>query len=97
VSESGQEAIIRRLPEGDSRKGILQDVAGRLLQIRVGPDSTARDFTAGSLVEVACTQMLYLGEVHSQRDELVTVFVEHSVDRATLAAIRRVWYRPEGD
>jgi hypothetical protein len=57
----------------------------------------ARDFTTGSLVEVACTQMLYLGEVHSQRDELVTVFVEHSVDRAALSAIRRVWYRPEGD
>jgi hypothetical protein len=97
VSESDQEAIIRRLPEGDARRGILQDVAGRLLKIRVGSDSTARDFTTGSLVEVACTQMLYLGEVHSQLDELVTVFVEHSVDRATLSAIRRVWYRPEGD
>jgi hypothetical protein len=40
--------------------------------------------------------MLYLGQVHSQLDEMVTVFVEHSVDRATLSAIRRVWYRPDG-
>jgi hypothetical protein len=96
VSGPVQEAVIRRLPEGESQKGILQEVAGRLLRIRVAPDSTAHDFTTGSLVEVACPQMLYLGEVHSWLDEIVTVFVEHSVDRAALAAIRRVWYRPEG-
>lgn len=92
---SDQEVVIRRLPAGDTQTGVLQNLGGRLLRIKVTPDGVVPGFTAGALVEVSCAETLYLGEVQSRLDEVVTVLVEHSIDRATLSAIQRVWYRPK--
>ncbi len=55
------------------------------------------EFVTADLVEVTCSQTLCLGEVQGREGELLIVNVEHSVDRAALAAIQQVWYRPASE
>ena len=99
---SGDAVTIRTLPAGDYREGNLQDQEGSLLRIRLEPGSLEREtsepeFVTADLVEVTCPETLFLGEVQGRQGELLIVNVEHSVDRAALAAIQQVWYRPESE
>jgi hypothetical protein len=45
----------------------------------------------GTLAEVECAQVLYLGEVVGGRDAQLIVTIEHAVQRAAAAAVREVW------
>jgi hypothetical protein len=45
----------------------------------------------GSLVEVEAGPMLYLGEVQQWSESTARIMVEHSLDRAKLAAIHDTW------
>lgn len=51
---------------------------------------------AGTLVEIDTPRALYLGETLSAAGPEIAVALEHSLDRAALAAIHRVWHRPAG-
>ncbi len=92
---SGDQVTLRKLPDGDSREGNLHDQEGSLIRIRV--DKNEPEFLTADLVEVTCPETLCLGEVQGREGELLIVNVEHSVDRAALAAIHQVWYRPESE
>jgi hypothetical protein len=93
----GDPVTIRRLSAGESRKGSLHDQDGSLLRIRLEFGTIQPEFAAADLVEVACPETLFLGEVKGSEGGLLIVNVEHSVDRAALAAIQEVWYRPESE
>jgi hypothetical protein len=93
----GEPVTIRKLSGGPDRAGSLHDSERNLLRLRLEPDAEPAKFSAADLVEIACPQTLYLGEVQGREDGLLIVSVEHSVDRATLSAIQQVWYRPENE
>jgi hypothetical protein len=99
---SGDPVTIRKLSAGDGREGELHDQEGSLLRIRLEsgrfePGKAQPEFVTADLVEVTSSQTLCLGEVQGREGELLIVSVEHSVDRAALAAIQQVWYRPESE
>jgi hypothetical protein len=96
---SGDPVTMRKLSAGDYRAGSLHNQEGSLLRIRLEPgrlesSGTQPEFVTADLVEVTCSQTLCLGEVQGREGELLIVRVEHSLDRAALAAIQQVWYRP---
>jgi hypothetical protein len=99
---SGDRVTLRKLSLGDYREGSLHAQEGSLLRIRLEPGrlqpgKSLPEFVRADLVEVTCPQTLCLGEVQGREGELLIVNVEHSVDRAALAAIQQVWYRPESE
>jgi hypothetical protein len=94
---SGDPVTIRKWSTGDYREGILHSHEGSLIRIRLELERPQPEFVAADLVEVTCSQTLFLGEVQGREGELLIVKVEHSVDRAALAAIQQVWYRPESE
>jgi len=86
------------LTAGEYREGSLHDQDGSLLRIRLAePGAAGPEFGTADLVEVTCPETLFLGEVQGQAGGLLIVKVEHSVDRAALASIQQVWYRPESE
>jgi hypothetical protein len=94
---SGDPVTMRKLSAGEYREGSLHDQEGSLLRIRLGSGAAQPEFVTADLVEVTCSQTLCLGEVQGREGELLIVKVEHSVDRAALAAIQQVWYRPASE
>lgn len=99
---SGDPVTLRKLSAGDYRKGSLHAQEGSVLRIqlesvRFEPGNAQLEFVTADLVEVTCPQTLCLGQVQGREGELLIVNVEHSVDRAALAAIQQVWYRPESE
>jgi hypothetical protein len=94
---SGDPVTIRKFSAVDSREGNLHSEEGSLLRIRLEPGGAQPEFLTADLVEVMCSQTLCLGEVQGREGELLIVNVEHAVDRAALAAIQQVWYRPESE
>ena len=95
---SGEPVSIRKLNGGgNTQTGTLHDSNGNVLRIGMAPDSKNPEFKPADLVEITCPQTLYLAEVLGREGELLTVSVEHSIDRASLSAIQQVWYRPESE
>ena len=104
---SGDPVTMRKLSAGEYRRGSLHDQEGGLLRIRLEPGhfesgrfepgKAQPEFVMADLVEVTCAETLCLGEVQGREGELLIVNVEHSIDRAALAAIQQVWYRPESE
>jgi hypothetical protein len=88
---------VRRLPVGDWIPGILHSLEGSLLKVTIERKAGNPPFEASDLVEIACSQTVYLGAVRGRHDDLLTVGIEHSVDREALSAIQQVWYRPQGE
>jgi len=88
---------IRRLPDGGRRNvQIVSRAPGRLSLAPVDNEPNPA-FDAGALVEIDGPQTIYLGEVIGrQKDSLVTVAVEHFIDRGALAEIEKVWRTAEG-
>jgi hypothetical protein len=88
---------IRRLPDGTAQTAQVSNRApGRLALAAVG-DEPVLPFEAGALVEIDSPEAVYLGEVIGRhQDSLVTVAVEHFIDRAALAEIEKVWNSTEG-
>jgi hypothetical protein len=89
----GEPVTIRRLSGGQYEPGVLQECEENLVRIRL----ERGEFKASDLVEITGPETLYLGEVQGREGGLLIVIVEHSVDRAALAAIEQVWYRPESE
>ena len=88
---------IRRLPDGDVQTArIANQSPSRLVLSPIGPEP-ALGFATGMLVQIDSPEAMYLGEVIGrQKDSLVTVAVEHFIDRAALAEIEKVWKTTEG-
>jgi len=100
--QSGDPVTMRKLSAGEYREGNLHDQEGGFLRIRLEPGrfepgKAQPEFVIADLVEVTCSETLCLGEVQGREGELLIVNVEHSIDRAALAAIQQVWYRPESE
>lgn len=97
MAEASEAVTIRRLPRGEARAArIAVRSSDRQRDLdRLGVRLTAGEaeaFEAGTLVEIDAAQTFYLGEVtERQQDSLVTVAVEHCVDRAALAEIEKAW------
>ncbi len=89
----GEPVTIRGLSGGQYEAGVLRECEGNLVRIRL----ERGEFNASDLVEITGPETLYLGEVQGREGGLLIVSVEHSVDRAALAAIEQVWYRPESE
>jgi len=89
---SDEFVTIRRLPDGTAQAARITNRApGRLALAPVGHEP-AQGFDAGVLVEIGAPEAVYLGEIIGrQKDSLVTVAVEHFIDRAALAEIEKVW------
>jgi hypothetical protein len=95
---SGDPVTMRKLSAGEYREGSLHDQDGSLLRIRLDSGAASQpEFASADLVEVTCSETLCLGEVQGREGELLIVKVEHSIDRAALAAIQQVWYRPASE
>jgi len=95
--ESSEFATIRRLPDGSARTARIASRSADRLTLVSFHDEPDGAFDAGALVEIDSSEALYLGEVIGrQKDSLVTVVVEHFIDRAALAEIERVWKTAEG-
>jgi hypothetical protein len=97
MSEVSEAVTIRRLPRGEARparivvRGSDRQGDSDRLGVRLTAGETEA-FEAGTLVEIDAVQALYLGEVVGrQQDSLVTVAVEHSIDRAALAEMEKAW------
>ena len=95
MPEPDREVTIRRLPDGESQPAIERSLAGALLLLELPPSTAGRPFGLGTLVEVASSSTLYLGEVQGWHDLLLSIAVEHAVDREALAAIQRIWQPPD--
>jgi hypothetical protein len=87
---------VRRLPDGEPQQGKQNGRVGTLLHVELPPNPATRQFSVGAPLEVESPGVLYLGEVHSYRDSMLVIAVEHTVDRAALAAIQETW-RPIPD
>jgi hypothetical protein len=92
----GQQVTVRRLPDGEWHAALLDGLDGQLLRIDLAPAPGAVSLRTGDLVEVACENTLYLGEIRSVRNATVVIGVEHALDRQTLALIQQVWHGPAG-
>lgn len=96
---------IRRLPGGEVRPGCMVSREGDRLELTLLSEAGGRDrgmdaLVMGALVEVECEQVVYLGEV-LRRDAVrqgvaLTIAIEHTVDRSTVAAIQDTWSAPQG-
>ena len=81
---------IRSLPDGDFREALAAGMEGCLLKLEL--PGQKRDWPPRTLVEIESETMLYLGEVQSwSGPETAVVLVEHTLDRARLAAIQETW------
>jgi len=94
MPEPDRQVTSRRLPDGEPQPAVEQSLTGVLLRVELPPGPANRQFGSGTLVEVESPKMLYLGEVQSARDLLLSITVEHAVDREALASIQRIWQPP---
>jgi hypothetical protein len=97
MPEPNEFVTIRRLPDGAAQSArIANQTPDRLALAPLG-DEPGLGFDTGMLVQIDTPKVMYLGEVIGrQEDALVTVAVEHFIDRAALAEIEKVWKTTEG-
>ena len=89
--QADRRVTIRRLPDGEPQQGNQNGWVDALLHVELPPNRASRQFSTGTPVEVESPEVLYLGEVRSYRDSILVIAVEHTVDRAALAAIQETW------
>ena len=96
MSERNEFVTVRRLPDGGVQTvRIANRAPGRLSLVTNGGDA-GKGFDAGVLVEVDAPEAMYFGQVIGRQDDsLVTVAVEHFINRAALAEIEKVWKTAE--
>lgn len=83
---------VRPLGADSSQSAALESLNGGLLRIRLAESS--EKFGVGTLVEVRDPVTLYLGEIRSREANLLTVGIEHALNREALRAIQQVWSKP---
>ena len=94
MSDGGEAVTIRRLPDGDVQPARMESREPHQLLIALSNEPAAGKFEAGALVEIQCSEAIYLGTVLHQRNSGMTICVEHSVNRAALAEIEDAWRDP---
>ena len=82
-------AKLRCLPDGSFIDAWEVGWEGNVLQLAL-PDEQA-GFSPGVPTEIETTSTLYLGEVRQCSGPLMSILIEHSVDRARLAALNDTW------
>ena len=81
-----------------SAEGLAGFVAARedaRLTVELDTSNPAESLSVGALVEVRSPAVLYLGQVRAVRGSRLTIILEHSVNLDSLAAIQRIWNRPD--
>ncbi len=78
---------LRALPDGEFREALHLGWHGRFLEV----DLEGRDFALGEPLEIESASMLYWGELCERDGTRGSILVEHSLDRAKLAADRDHW------
>lgn len=94
--DQNQQVTVRRLPDGTPREALFHGLNGPLLSLNVSSAQAEADLNIGDLVEIATRRHLYLGEVNARETDTIIVGVEHSLDRAALEQIQRLWQGPAG-
>lgn len=87
VSDARPTVRFRVLPDGEFREVPALVRKGRILEI----DLQSQDVALGSPLEIESDCFLYLGELYQRDGALGSVRVEHTLDRAKLAADRGHW------
>jgi len=78
---------MRRLPHGEFQEALELGWNGRFLEV----DLLGHDFALGEPLGIESGSMLYLGELRRRDGSRGSILVEHSLDRAKLAADRDRW------
>jgi hypothetical protein len=78
---------VRLLPHGEIREALKLGWNGRFLEV----DFQGQDFAPGAPLGIESGSMLYLGELRQREGSCGSILVEHSLDRAKLAADRDHW------
>jgi hypothetical protein len=98
MSEPIEDATIRRLPDGAAYTIRITRQAPDRLSLKAVTAESDMGLEPGSLVEISACDAVYLGEVLDRpKDAVLTVAVEHFIDRRALAEINRVWKTAERD
>jgi len=77
----------RLLPHGEFREALKLGWNGRFLEV----DLQGQDFALGEPLGIESGSMLYLGELRQRDGSRGSILIEHSLDRAMLAADRDHW------
>jgi hypothetical protein len=85
----------RSLPEGSFQQVKDTGWDGNILQLTLPEGQPAP--VPGGLVEIESESKLYLGEVRQCTGNAVRILIEHSLDRAQLAAMKDTWRRRPED
>jgi hypothetical protein len=97
MSEATEFVTVRRLPDGGAQSARIASRDPERLALAPIGDEAGLGFEAGMLVQIDSPAATYLGEVVGpQMDSLLTIAVEHFIDRSTLTEIQNVWKTPEG-
>jgi hypothetical protein len=89
MAELSEDITVRRLPDGEPRRGLLESrERGHFLISKL--DQWA-EFEAGSLIEIQSEKAVYLGQVVSQQDSCLLLSIEHALNRGALTEIQNVW------
>jgi len=78
---------LRCLPDGQFQDVFEIALKGRLLEL----DLAGLDVPVGSLLEMECGSMLYLGQLQQKTGSVAVVLIEHSLDRTKLKPIQEIW------
>jgi hypothetical protein len=92
VAQQDEWVTVRQLPDGEAHSGRLESGAGRRLQIAIPSTAKRAEFKPGAPVEVQSDRTLYLGAVLTRQDSVMSVAIEHTLDRTALAEIQEVWH-----
>jgi hypothetical protein len=87
VPEARPTVRFRSLPDGAFRETPQLGWKGRILEI----DLQGQDLPLGTPLEIESAYMVYLGELCQRDGPVGSVQIEHSLDRAKLAADRDHW------
>jgi len=91
MPEGSAAVTVRRLPDGDAQSARIESREHDRLLIVLPGDAAAREFEAGTLIEIESEEAIYLGAVLHRQDLHVWISVEHAVNRAALAEIEDTW------
>lgn len=89
MSELSEEITVRRLPDGEPRLGSLERRDRRHFLISNLKDWA--EFEAGALIEIQSEKAVYLGQVLGQEGSSLLISIEHSLNRAAMMEIVKVW------
>jgi hypothetical protein len=96
MSERNEAVTVRRLPDGPVQSARIENLEGPQLLLSLfsegtSSQATAREFEAGTLIEIQSEESILLGAVVRSQDARIAVTVEHAINRTALAEIEEAW------